>query len=183
MKRGGYSSWRANFFAGLAVVFPVVISIAIFVWLFGTIANITDSLLILFPREWTHKNNGDGPMHWYWSLIALVLAVLLISLIGSLARYYLGKKLIELVDLVLLRVPLLNKIYGTIKQVNEAFGSGSKTSFKTVVLVEFPREGMYEVSLQSPRFGNWISAKRRFQVYAQSAVAPTPAPTATPAAG
>ena len=45
----------------------------------------------------------------------------------------------------MLRVPLLNKIYGTIKQVNEAFTSGKKSSFKTVVLVEFPRDGIYSV--------------------------------------
>jgi uncharacterized membrane protein len=45
----------------------------------------------------------------------------------------------------MLRVPVLNKIYGTIKQVDEAFTSGKKSSFKTVVLVEYPREGIYSV--------------------------------------
>src|SRR5438445_8316838 len=45
----------------------------------------------------------------------------------------------------MLRVPLLNKIYGTIKQVNEAFSTGTKTAFKTVVLVEFPCAGSHSV--------------------------------------
>ena len=80
-------------------------------------------------------------MRWHWSLVALLLAVLLIGLVGSLARYYFGKKLIQLVDLALLRVPLLNKIYSTIKQVNQAFSPSNKSSFKQVVLVEFPRAG------------------------------------------
>jgi uncharacterized membrane protein len=40
---------------------------------------------------------------------------------------------------------VLNRIYGTIKQVDEAFTSGKKSSFKTVVLVEYPREGIYSV--------------------------------------
>lgn len=79
-------------------------------------------------------------MYWYWSLIALLFAVLLISAAGRLTRYYIGKKFIQLLDHGLLRVPLLNKIYITIKQVNEAFTS-NKSSFKQVVLVEFPREG------------------------------------------
>ena len=69
----------------------------------------------------------------------------MISLIGRLARNYIGRKLIALVDQVLLRVPILNKIYGAIKQVNEALGSSNKTSFKQVVLVEFPRAGQYSV--------------------------------------
>jgi len=47
-------------------------------------------------------------------------------------------------DNLLLRVPLLNKIYGTIKQVKEAFAE-NKTSFKQAVLVEFPRPGIYSM--------------------------------------
>src|SRR5437867_7115990 len=125
-KRHHFARWRANFVTGLAIVLPAVISIAVVVWLFRNVANITDTLLIFLPKEWTHKDNGAGPMHWYWSLCALLLAVLLIGLVGGLARYYFGKKLIELVDLALLRVPLLNKIYSAIKQVNEAFSPGIK---------------------------------------------------------
>ena len=45
----------------------------------------------------------------------------------------------------MMQVPVLNKFYGAIKQVNEAFSSGNKNSFKTVVMVEFPREGIYSI--------------------------------------
>src|SRR2546430_14139874 len=99
MKKNPFARWRANFFTGLAIVLPAVVSIAVVVWLFGTVANITDTLLIFLPKDWTHKDLGAGTMHWYWSLVALLLAVLLIGLVCSLARYYFGKKLIQLVDL------------------------------------------------------------------------------------
>jgi uncharacterized membrane protein len=68
-----------------------------------------------------------------------------VTAIGVLARYYIGKRLIAWADNLMLRVPVLNKIYGTIKQVDGAFTSGKKSSFKTVVLVEYPREGIYSV--------------------------------------
>jgi uncharacterized membrane protein len=136
-----FARWRANFYTGLAIVLPAVISMAIVKWLFGTVANITDPLLFFLPIQWTHQ--PDGPMFWWWSLFALVLAIGLISLIGRMARNYIGKKLIATVDLALLRVPVLNKIYGAIKQVNEALTSSNKTSFKQVVLVEFHGQGMY----------------------------------------
>jgi uncharacterized membrane protein len=84
-------------------------------------------------------------MYWYWSLVALALAVLLIGVVGLLARNYFGKRMIEWVDSTLLRVPLLNKIYGTTKQVNDAFTTGGKTSFRTVVMVEFPHAGTYAI--------------------------------------
>lgn len=136
--------WQANFYTGLAIILPAVISLAIIKWLFGTIANITDPLLFFLPKTWTHAPDGGG-MYWWWSLFALLLAVLLISLIGRLARNFIGEKMIQMLDLFLLRVPLLNKIYGAIKQVNEAFISGNKSSFQQVVLVEFPRAGLHSV--------------------------------------
>src|SRR2546426_12178139 len=80
--------WQANFFAGLAVVLPAVISIAILVMFFGTVANITDTLLFFLPRRLTHQLNGQGPMHWDWSLAALALAVVLINIIGGVGRAY-----------------------------------------------------------------------------------------------
>ena len=83
-------------------------------------------------------------MYWYWSLAAFGLAVVLVSLVGRLTRYYIGKKMVEMLDHVLRRVPLFNKIYLTIKQVNEAFTS-NKSSFKQVVLIEFPRAGQRAV--------------------------------------
>jgi len=137
--------WRANFFAGLAVVLPAVISIAVVFWLFRNVANITDLLLFFVPQRITHHADGAGPMYWYWSIVAFLLAIAIISVIGRLARHYVGKRLIGLVDTLMLRVPLLNKIYGTIKQVNEAFSSGKKSSFKTVVLIEYPRPGIYSL--------------------------------------
>jgi uncharacterized membrane protein len=135
--------WQANFWAGLAIILPGVVSIALLVWLFGTVANITDTLLIFIPRRLTHQSGGSGPMYWYWSLVALVLAVFLIGLVGLLARNYLGKRIIKWIDATLLRVPLLNKIYSGTKQINEAFSSSNKNAFRTVVLVEFPRPGVY----------------------------------------
>lgn len=137
--------WQGNFLTGLAVVLPAVISFAVVKWLFGTISSITDLLLCFVPEDITHEDAGRGPMFWYWSLAAFALAVLIVSLVGLLARYYIGKRMIAWLDSAMLHVPLLNKIYGAIKQVNEAFTSGNKTAFKTVVLVEFPREGMKSI--------------------------------------
>ena len=137
--------WRANFLTGLAIVLPAVITMAVVRWLFETVSNVTDILLFFLPSQWTHQRSGEGRMWWYWSLVALLVGIILITLIGRSARHYAGRKLIEWMDATLLRIPLLNKIYGTIKQVNAAFSSGNKTAFKQVVLVEFPRPGAYSL--------------------------------------
>ncbi len=132
------TSIRDNFFAGLAVVLPAVISVALLSWLFGNISTVTDKLLFFLPHKRTHDANGV--VIWYWSLLALVIAVILICAIGRLTRNYIGEKFIDLADQLMLRIPLLNKIYGTVKQVNDAFAS-NKSSFKGVALVPFPHQG------------------------------------------
>jgi|SRR5208282_413810 uncharacterized membrane protein len=144
-----FARWRSSFLTGLAVTLPALLTLAALKWLIGTISGVTDLLLFFLPRSLTHDsliypNDGKGPMYLYWSVVALALAVVLISAVGVLARYYIGKKVIDWTDRVLMRVPLLNKFYGAIKQVNDAF-AGNKHSFKTVVLVEFPGPGNYSI--------------------------------------
>ena len=145
-----FARWRSSFLTGLAVTLPALLTLAAVKWLIGTISGNTDLLLFFLPKSLTHEglvyaHDGKGQMYWYWSLVALLLAVALISIAGVLARYYIGKKLIDWTDRALMKVPLLNKFYGTIKQVNEAFAGRNKHSFKTVVLVEFPGPGSYSV--------------------------------------
>ena len=168
--------WRANFVTGLFIVLPGVISISVLVWLFFTLFNITDTLLIFIPKSITHRNNGDGTMYWYWSLVALMVAVLLISAAGGLARNYFGKKMIEWVDRTMMHVPFLNKIYAATKQVNEAFTTSKKGSFKTVVLVEFPREGMHSIGFLTNEQHNEVQQKARGKavcVFVQTTPNPT----------
>jgi uncharacterized membrane protein len=148
VKKNLLAQWRGSFLTGLAVTLPALVTLAAVKWLFGTISSFTDTLLFFLPYlldpKLVYVNGQSAPLFWYWSVLALLLAILLISAVGLLARYYIGKRIIQWVDNFMLNVPFLNKFYGAIKQVNEAF-SGNKSSFKTVVMVEFPREGMYSV--------------------------------------
>jgi len=132
--------WRANFFAGLAIVLPGVISVAVVVWLFQNVSDVTDNLLFFLPKSWIRqiKASGEpGDIYWYWRWVTLACAIFLICLVGRYGRNYLGRKAIQWMDLALMEVPLLNKVYGAVKQINESFSS-NKSSFKQVVVVAFP---------------------------------------------
>jgi uncharacterized membrane protein len=145
VKKSLLARFRANFFAGLAVVMPGIISVGALVWIFGTVAAFTDTLLFFLPHQLTHQDGGAGKMWWYWSLAAFVLAVVLVCLVGLAARNYFGKRMIEWADTIIMHIPLLNKIYGATKQVNDALVTGNKNSFKTVVLIQFPHPGSYSL--------------------------------------
>jgi uncharacterized membrane protein len=160
--------WRRNFFAGLAILLPGVISVWVIIWLFFTVSKITDTLLIFMPKTITHEDSttgpGTGPLYWYWSLVALFVAVCLICVVGVLARNYVGQRFLEWIDASLLRIPFFNKIYGATKQVNDAFASGNKTSFKTVVMIEYPRAGMHSVGFLTSEVHKDIECKMQQKV-------------------
>ncbi len=143
---------RRNFFTGLAVVLPVIISIGVALWLFNQAVAVSDILLYPFPflpgielsDIWKEGKPGSD-LYFSWKVVAILEAVVLTGLLGFLTRYYVGKKLVQLMDYILLNVPLLGKIYGTVKQVNQAFTSENKSNFQQVIMVEFPRKGLYSV--------------------------------------
>jgi len=148
--------WRADFFTGLAVALPLILTLAIVQWLLTTVSDVTGSVLFFIPQEITR--NEAGRMHWYWSLAAIALTILLLALLGRFARYLIGRKIIAMVDTLMSRVPLLNKIYLTVKQVNEAFMS-KRSSFKKVVLIEYPRPGCYSIAFLTSEEHPEASAK------------------------
>ena len=80
-------------------------------------------------------------MYWYWSLVALVLAVFLIGFVGLLARYYFGKRLIEWVDSALLRVPLLNRITGLRNRSTMLFPRPTRPRFGPSFWLSFHERG------------------------------------------
>ena len=152
--------WRRNFLAGLAIMLPGVVSLAVVVWLFQNVSNVTDKLLFFLPKTLTHPPGSDTAS-WYWSYIAFFLAMFLICLVGRFGRDYLGRKAIKWADRALMSVPLLNKIYGTVKQVNESFSS-NKSPFQHVVMVPFPNEESRSVGFvtgEQRSLGNetWLS--------------------------
>jgi len=175
-----FGSWRTNFLAGLAVILPAVVSLGLVSWFFGTVANFTDALLFFLPQTLTHRSGlggpGTGAMYWYWSLAAFAFAIFLVSVVGLLARNYFGKKLIQWTEKTLMHVPIVNKIYAATKQINDAFASGNKNAFKTVVLVEFPRVGVYSLGFITSEQHAEVQAKTRQQVVCVF-VPTTPNPT------
>ena len=179
MRKTIFARWRRSFLTGLAVSLPALVTLAAVKWIFGTISSFTDTLLFFLPFVLkpgkVYQDGQSGPMFWYWSLLALVLAAVLIALVGVLARYYIGKRIIEWLDSLMMHVPFLNKFYAAIKQVNEAF-AGNKNSFKTVVLVEFPREGIYSVGFITNEQHGEVQQKTREKVVCVF-VPTTPNPT------
>ena len=132
-KKSIFARIRNNFIAGIVVLIPIGIT------LYLTLAIVTVSSKIL-PKE----INPNNYLPYNIPGIEIIIALFLITLIGWLSLSFIGKKLLNIFDNILNKIPILRTIYSAFTQMLETFTS-NKVSKKNVVLVEYPRKGTWAV--------------------------------------
>ena len=80
-------------------------------------------------------------------------------MVGWLARRVVGKRLIAVAEMLIRQVPLLNRIYPFMKEISDTVLSGKKTMFQRVVLVEFPRPGVYSIGFVTGATGGELQTR------------------------
>ncbi|MFW5835075.1 MAG: DUF502 domain-containing protein [Pseudomonadota bacterium] len=129
---------RNYFLAGVIVVAPVSITLLI-VW--HVIELVDSNVVRLLPARYHPENFLPFDVPGF----GLVLAVTLITLVGMLTAGFVGRSVMRMGESVLTRMPVIRTIYGTLKQIFEAVLSNSSQSFREVVLVEYPRRGIWAI--------------------------------------
>ncbi len=132
-KKSILSSLRNNFIAGIVVLIPI--GITLYLTLF--IINISSKLI---PKE----INPNHYLPYNIPGLEILIAVLLITIIGWISLSFIGKRLFNFFETILNKIPIIRTIYSAVEQLIETFTS-SKSDKKTVVLVEYPRKGVYAV--------------------------------------
>lgn len=150
--------FRTYFITGLLVLLPMIVSVALLTAIFGYV---TDWLIKAIPGRYKPLDHL-----LLIRLAALAAFVALTAFIGMLARNVLGRRLIRIGEEVFVRTPLLSKVYMAVRQISESILSHKNTNLRQVVLVEYPRHGVYsigfitsegELPLQSPGKGPMVS--------------------------
>ena len=132
--------FRNAFLTGLLVFLPL-----------GTTIFVLDFILDLFKEPalklaiqlGLREENSFFGLETLLALIGLVVGVITLTLLGYLSKYLLGKVFISTTEKVLDKVPFLNAVYRSVKQIVETFGRENRAVFKEVCLVEYPRKGCY----------------------------------------
>jgi uncharacterized membrane protein len=136
---------RVNLARGLLLALPMIITLWLLKVLFGLVSgNVTPWLLAILrlaglrePEAWSARVTVP--------LIGVVLTLVLIYLLGVLGANLLGRRLLEAIERGILRIPLVRSIYGSSRQLLDALNPRSKGAFSRVVLVEYPRRGVWTV--------------------------------------
>ena len=133
LKKSVFSKIRNNFIAGIVVLIPIGITLYVTLFLIRVSGKI-------IPKE----INPNNYLPFDIPGVEILIALLLITFIGWLSLSFLGKKFFELFNNILKKIPILRTIYSAIGQMTETF-TKSDSKQKSVVLLEYPRKGIWAV--------------------------------------
>ncbi|MEZ4600568.1 MAG: DUF502 domain-containing protein [Syntrophotaleaceae bacterium] len=129
---------RRSFLAGLLVVIPLGMTLLVVRWIIA----LMDGLLIRFlPQRFWPEALVGFPVPG----LGLVATLFLILIVGLLVSSYFGRSVVNFSERMMARIPLVNGIYGLFKQVADTVLSAERQGFRKVVLLEYPRRGIWSV--------------------------------------
>ena len=147
LKRSIFAKIRNNFIAGVVVLIPI--GITLYLTLF--IIRISSKVI---PKE----INPNNYLPFDIPGVEILIALIIITFIGWLSLSFLGKKFFELFNNVLKKIPILRTIYSAIGQMTESF-TKTDNKQKSVVLLEYPRKGVWAVGFATKENEGLIKEK------------------------
>lgn len=136
---------RAYFFAGILVTAPVAVTFALAWWFIGWIDS---KVMPLIPPAYNPVLLMEQHFEIDWGLpgFGLLLLLVIMTLIGALTAGFFGRWLTSLGDTIIGKMPVLRVIYSASKQILETVMRDQSSAFQRVVLIEYPRKGLYAVA-------------------------------------
>lgn len=168
---------RARYFvAGLLTAIPLAVTLFIFVWLVRLLSGIGRGPILQLKQilgRWTEFDTRFLDSQWFTDLLSVILVVLGIYVLGVMTTNFLGRKIIELFEAVLHRIPLVKTVYGAVKKLVTMMRHDEGSQTQRVVLIDFPSPEMKTVGLITRTFTDATTGRRLAAVY----VPTTPNPT------
>ena len=128
---------RKFFITGLLVLVPLAITL----WVLNLIIGTMDQSLLLLPERW----RPAALFGFHVPGLGTLLTLLVIFLTGLATHNFVGKQVLHVWELLLKKIPVVNSIYTSVKQVSDTLFSSSGNAFRKAVLVEYPRKGCYTI--------------------------------------
>ena len=164
IKKSLFSKIRNNFIAGIVVLIPIGITLYLTLFFVRVSGNI-------IPKE----INPNNYLPFNIPGVEIFIALIFITLIGWISLSFLGKKFFELFNNILKRIPILRTIYSAIGQMTESF-TKTDNKQKSVVLLEYPRKGIWAVGFATKENQGIIKDKVKEEII-NVFVPTTPNPT------
>ena len=132
---------RKYLIAGLLVWMPLGVTFLVI----RAIVGLLDSTLLLLPEGY----HPDQLLGIHIPGIGVLLAIILVLVTGMIVANFLGKRIILFWEQLLAKIPLVRSLYAAIKQIMEAVLSTDAQSFRKVLLIEYPRKGLWSLAFMT----------------------------------
>ena len=162
------SRFRKWLFTGLLVIVPGAITLSVLNW----IVALLDQTLLILPGAW----HPDKLLGFHIPGFGVLLTALILLAVGATASNFAGRKLVQWGDALVSRIPVVRSIYSSVKQVSDTLFSESGNAFRTAVLVQWPREGVWTVAFVTGAPSGEVAAYLRDE-FVSVYVPTTPNPT------
>lgn len=136
---------RSRTVRGLLLILPMLVTVWLLHLLFDLINNYITPLVVAMFRAAGSPDLDRWQARVGFPIIGLLLTVLVIYLCGLLAGNMVGRRLVLTVEGLVLKIPVVKGIYGAARQLLDAFTFADKKTFTEVVVVEYPRKGLYTI--------------------------------------
>jgi len=136
---------RTHLVRGLLIVLPTIITFWLLRILFTAISSNVTPWIVRVLKALGVRGLEDWHATFVVPMIGVVLTLAVVYLIGLIAANLVGQRVVAWVEAGILKVPVVKGIYGGARQLLDALGSGGKGGFSRVVLVEYPRAGVWTV--------------------------------------
>ena len=140
---------KKYFITGLLIWIPLAITI----WVLKLVVDVLDQSLHLLPAA-LHTENWLGV---HIPGLGAILTVLIVFLTGVFATNFFGAQLVELWHEILHRIPVVNSIYSSVKQISDTLFSSSGQAFRKALLVQWPHEGMWTIAFLTGTPGGGVA--------------------------
>lgn len=138
---------RHFFLAGILVVLPTFITFYIFLFFFNKIGNV---FRLYVTPILEYFGLGCPPLYIY-SIFGFLIIIIFTLIIGIIATNFIGRKIVKFGEQLLARIPFLSKIYIAAKQLLEAVAFKEKDAFRHMVMIEYPRKGIYSLGFMTAK--------------------------------
>lgn len=150
------ASLRNAFLTGLVLLAPLAVTWAVFSWLVEAVGGRFRPLFFFYLPERLREHPS---LEILWNILATVLVVSVVTLLGHISRYFIGRYFGHLAERAVLSIPGVNTVYNTVKQIVGTFSAQNRNIFSKVVMVEFPREGAWTIGFLTDRARGETQAK------------------------
>lgn len=146
---------KKYFITGLVILLPLAMTVAIVAFIVNFLTQPFMGLVSKFLNKFAIVNHGflflspEQTIKYGSQFLILVGLLLLTLVLGMIARWFFFKSLLNLSDMILHKIPVVNKVYKTSQEIIKTLFSSDKNSFKQVVMVPFPKDGVYAIGLIS----------------------------------